>query len=993
MIINHNLPALNTYNRLLSNNTGMSKSLERLSSGLRINRAADDAAGLAISEKMRSQIRGLQQAERNVQDGISLIQTAEGALGEVHEILQRTRELCIQAANDTYTSSDRLEIQNEIDQLRDEIDRISSTTQFNAKNLLDGSTAALTSTDKTSTKVFTRGEITTGSGNYKLEITAETGSAQVQKTDIFKVNHEIQKVGDYLAGTTNIEYISTVDGPSGTYSVDTVADVTCVIASSDVPLYARAAISAEYYQNPCAVTSVSVSAENPVNASVLFEITAVSSTVVTFRVTSHQQAPDGTYTNIVNTCMVVDTIAEACGLNIGCLEGLVLDLDACYANYTIGDKFIVDVSAASTATRSFDFCTTNITQLSMVCAPVGCYTMIVCVNSGALDCAGAVSASYFACALAPPATPTVGTGLAAITSTTSALYEITGICATSIWVCIMAANVAQDGTMTEYTMLCELEAAQNTITLGAVTYCLNIAALTNMAIGDKWVVDISSAVDLGDTTLALLGPCNAATGYNIVTKTIDVNNAALNNCVFGFKTYYLNVCTGTAMGTAYQIDLTGGTGVLADGEATFCATDEAYSKSVVTFDGPVTCSAGYTTSEKVFSFVCGTLNYTETVLHTFYMNTCNGYVDDASFRLTMRDSCLATSGACDATFCISNNSIGTLADPSTKLYDLEKFWDANGNFVLEPSKTVTLVQGNGSKTEVTFNKADTISTVINKLNTAIAQDLGQCILTGGDGTHFVTYVTPPGEAAGQEAVAGTFVIRSAIPGSGGEISFFGDDDVVKALSLMTIQESVDNTYTVDVSDAHTGAIVAENVVIAGNDLVGVIDKNIDVQFADNTGIYVSWNTAMREFDAISAGVCVTFVHVAENSMTFQVGANQRQDVNAAIGNLSVDSLGLENIQVFTNELANNSLAAIDAAIGKVSHTRAMLGAVQNRLEHTYNNLAATAENLTAAESRIRDADMAAEMMNFTRYNVLTQASTAMLAQANQLPQTILQLLR
>ncbi|NLU33240.1 MAG: flagellin [Clostridiaceae bacterium] len=139
MIINHNISALNTYRQLSVNNTATSKSLEKLSSGYRINRAGDDAAGLAISEKMRSQIRGLNQAIRNAQDGISLIQTAEGALTETHSMLQRIRELAVQAANGTNTPSDLEEIQKEIDQLKDEIDRIAQKTEFNTKTLLDGS--------------------------------------------------------------------------------------------------------------------------------------------------------------------------------------------------------------------------------------------------------------------------------------------------------------------------------------------------------------------------------------------------------------------------------------------------------------------------------------------------------------------------------------------------------------------------------------------------------------------------------------------------------------------------------------------------------------------------------------------------------------------------------------------------------------------------------------------------------------------------------------
>ena len=138
MVVQHNLSAMNTSRQLTGVQSALSKSTEKLSSGYRINRAADDAAGLSISEKMRSQIRGLNRASDNAQDGISLIQVAEGALNESHAILQRMNELATQAANDTNTSTDRTAIQAEIDQLTSEIDRIQSTTQFNSMNLLDG---------------------------------------------------------------------------------------------------------------------------------------------------------------------------------------------------------------------------------------------------------------------------------------------------------------------------------------------------------------------------------------------------------------------------------------------------------------------------------------------------------------------------------------------------------------------------------------------------------------------------------------------------------------------------------------------------------------------------------------------------------------------------------------------------------------------------------------------------------------------------------------
>jgi flagellin len=138
MRINNNLMAMNSHRQLSINQSNASKSMERLSSGMRINRAGDDAAGLAISEKMRGQIRGLKQAQRNAQDGISLIQTAEGALNETHAILQRMRELAVQAASDTNIGVDRSEIQKEMNELIDELDRIANQTQFNEQNLLDG---------------------------------------------------------------------------------------------------------------------------------------------------------------------------------------------------------------------------------------------------------------------------------------------------------------------------------------------------------------------------------------------------------------------------------------------------------------------------------------------------------------------------------------------------------------------------------------------------------------------------------------------------------------------------------------------------------------------------------------------------------------------------------------------------------------------------------------------------------------------------------------
>jgi flagellin len=192
MRINHNIAALNTYRQFGTANAAQSKSMEKLSSGMRINRAGDDAAGLAISEKMRAQIKGLDMASKNSQDAISMIQTGEGALNETHSILQRMRELTVQAANDTNTTDDRAEIKLEIDDLVEEIDRIATTTQFNGQNLLDqtgGTTGTFTfqigaNSGQTLDVTFGKMDATTLTVNALTVDTATNANAATDAIDV-----------------------------------------------------------------------------------------------------------------------------------------------------------------------------------------------------------------------------------------------------------------------------------------------------------------------------------------------------------------------------------------------------------------------------------------------------------------------------------------------------------------------------------------------------------------------------------------------------------------------------------------------------------------------------------------------------------------------------------------------------------------------------------------------------------------------------------------
>ncbi|WP_410501770.1 flagellin [Exiguobacterium acetylicum] len=208
MIINHNITALNTHNKLSSANAAQGKSMEKLASGLRINKAGDDAAGLAISEKMRSQVRGLDQASRNAQDGISMIQTAEGALNETHDILQRMRELSVQAANDTNNADDRTEIQKEMNQLTSEVSRIGNNTEFNTQKLLNGNkageAAAASGTDIPEVKA----SLDVGNLTFTSKLTGVAGNSQSIE----------------VAQSTTADTLSSVDYTDGKLTITLGAD-------------------------------------------------------------------------------------------------------------------------------------------------------------------------------------------------------------------------------------------------------------------------------------------------------------------------------------------------------------------------------------------------------------------------------------------------------------------------------------------------------------------------------------------------------------------------------------------------------------------------------------------------------------------------------------------------------------------------------------------------------------------------------------------------
>ncbi|TVY09337.1 flagellin N-terminal helical domain-containing protein [Paenibacillus cremeus] len=272
MRINHNVTALNTYRQLSTNTANQSKSIEKLSSGLRINRAGDDAAGLSISEKMRGQIRGLDQASRNAQDGISLIQTAEGALNETHDILQRIRELANQSANGTNTDTDRSAIQDEVNQLSSEINRIGNTTEFNTQKLLKGdgkqnlaNTGVVTAgkltngTDTTYTQAVNDDSITTAAANgdtLAYTINGQTLTVNFATDATLSANSSAFTAGS--VATTSATTMSATVGINGTNTAN--GDATAAATALQAMIDNNATLKGNYTVTQSAAGAITISA-------------------------------------------------------------------------------------------------------------------------------------------------------------------------------------------------------------------------------------------------------------------------------------------------------------------------------------------------------------------------------------------------------------------------------------------------------------------------------------------------------------------------------------------------------------------------------------------------------------------------------------------------------------------------------------------------------------------------------------------------------------
>ena len=848
MRIYHNIPALTAYNSLNATNNMMEKTIQKLSTGLRINSAADDAAGFAISEKMRAQISGLEIAVRNTQDATSMLQVAEGALGETNSMLQRMRELAVQASNDTLTSQDRSYIQLEINQLADQIDRIAKTTQFNKKRLLDGSSAGITSSSNLNVKAYVNGSLReidqfgqkkSFEGNYRIKVNVDpnqTGTGQVQKSSVMTIKHP-----------------------------NVISDVSMLTEKG--------------------VTNVKVDSLPPGNYKV--------------------QATDGS-----------DTSAQVIAA-----YGFRSDGDQIFAGENgdgLNDYFdIQDNEPQNNASILF-----TVTSMS---GNNEDGTVILSAQSNILKVDGSVDSAVM----------------------DNITLKITnGTVASPIDLGQLIGQTTEEG-----------EDAALTIALN------QSGSFDDYSVGAKFVLNVRASGTDSDN--------------------VDMGVKVIGDQDLDWPDAWYNPDTETAETNA---------------DYTYTSDNDKYS------DGDNKPLVG---QPMIFNIDSAQAQNKDLHFRNFYLNSENGTVYNGDVILTTSENFVAGTEDSeiqdgDELASFTAAYVGKTAVGDTKLRDLNTFWNTSGVFMLDSPKTITITQGDGESTSITIYGTDTLNELKSKFNDAIANGLGQAkyLTEGTDSNKFCTFVEKSQGVAmpsqGLETVAGTFIFRSLLPGSSGDLTFSGDEDLINSLAFNVVQESSTSAFVASIYDAHTGIPVngATNVKVSDNRLIGVLHPNVDIEFSPTANIKATWSESENNFlltadtDAYDA-----VIHIVDSSTVFQIGANEGEDIAIDIGNMTAGALGVTNINVATRETASKSIGQIDAAINKVSTQRAKIGAYQNALDYTSENLTTTLTNLTAAESRIRDADMAQTMMEFVKLQILNQSGTSMLAQANQLPQSVLSLLQ
>ena len=888
-IINTNIASLNAQRNLNSSQNALQISLQRLSSGLRINSAKDDAAGLAITDRMTSQIRGLNQAVRNANDGTSLAQTAEGALQETGNILQRMRELAVQSANATNSASDRRSLQSEANQLMSELNRISSTTNFNGLNLLDGT--FVTQNFQVGANAYqTIGVSVAGASSDTLgadQVTSQTTAAKGANTEALN--------GSKLGATSAVAVTAAAARTANVFTGANNAVVTAPSGSTTTVAIATTATAAEVAAGLTAVNGIEAAGYNA--------MTLDFSTILNHVATNQIDAGDIVSFDLSVDAGTAQTVSYAVGSTDAATRANIL---AALSN---------SIAAINSANGNSD--------LSIVgTGNFAASNKITVASATGVD----VNLANFAVANNTVNFSLNWTGVAGADIGAVKTLAFTGLAAPISFTAVASAATTNDNLFAAMTAAsANLAAAGYTFTqTGGAGTAIQVKRTTGSAdsSGDT-TPTLNSAV--AGTTLAVATNSGASTAVG----TAVITNGALSSAI-----------------TANVLTMVTATGMVSGLNGTAVSPVEGGSDSA-SVRGQVTVAAetGYNLqfSANATEYESGAVNNTNISMAT---STASVGIAEGN---GVAAQTLSISGLAAQSLTVTENSTAKQVAASINAA-------AGTTGVAATARTEATLSGLSGNGTVSFNLYGSNSTAV-----AISAAVTTSDLT---------------------ALASAINQRTGSTGLSAEITTTGS---MKLVSAAGDDIKIENFQ-------HSAAVIDPAGTTA-------VTQTINVTGQTGSALTLSDGGTTEDNAHLDSAVVAGKITLTSSIGSFSVTSTV---VNANGGILNTTTAGqsatsvkskLSTVDISTSAGAQSAIDILDAALTQVNSIRADLGAIQNRFVSTVANLTTTSENLSAARSRIQDADFAAETAQLTRNQILQQAGTAMLAQANALPNTVLQLLK
>ena len=512
---------------------------------------------------------------------------------------------------------------------------------------------------------------------------------------------------------------------------------------------------------------------------------------------------------------------------------------------------------------------------------------------------------------------------------------------------------------------------------------------------------MSSAISLGgftSATAAVTGGNSYAIEIEALTKRSANGTAQIQFRVMNTKTGELSEWIKASVGTdgvisnasAISSNLAGiAKGVLTTAAVTFTADKgfEAGDKVLINVAGARKADADSGTVQigstgSTVHITAGFTNSATATTHTIYTAQMDkaGNVYYGSMDFTMEKGKVVSGSAT-----IDILGEGDVASKYTKLSQIESFTNADGRMVLDNSQEISIYGGNGKVAKVVLEGSDTIEDLQSKLNAAIINQLemgapNDSANASEVNRNLVKYTADDGKNGES---AGSFTIQGALLGKDSNLTFVGDESILNALGVTQVQAATDSALHVTVQNLSTGESGSD--VVTDGRLRNII-KGVDIDITPSSAADISYDAATDSLKfSAKTDKTEAFLHITDNATKASIGANEGQILDISIGRLDTKSMGIDDVNVATFSDAQTSITKLDLALEQISKARATAGAQINRLEYTITNLNTTRENMIAAESRIRDLDIAQASSDLAAQQVLMQSATAMLAQANQIP--------